>query len=107
MVAPNGQVIKGVSADRAMAAAAGGSPQAAAAARLNTATTVNRFLNSFYGGMWSGAPTNASVMSVATTESNNYKKANNGKNKQDNAKSTFASSASTTMMMRLQKIMLD
>ena len=90
VVAPNGQVIKGVSADRAMAAAAGGSPQAAAAARLNTATTVNRFLNGYYGGMWSGAPTNASVMSVATTESNNYKKANNGKNKQDNAKSTYA-----------------
>ena len=91
VVAPNGQVIKGVSADRAMAAAAaGGSPQAAAAARLNTATIVNRFLNGYYGGMWSGAPTNASVMSVATTESNNYKKANNGKNKQDNAKSTYA-----------------
>ena len=91
VVTPTGQVVKGVSADRAMAAAAaGGSPQAAAAARLNTATTVNRFLNGSYGGMWSGAPTNASVMSVATTESNNYKKANNGKNKQDNAKSTYA-----------------
>ena len=93
VVAPNGQVINGVSADRAMAAAAaGGSPQAAASARLNTATNVNRFLNGSYGGMWSGAPTNASVLSVATTESNNYKKANNGKNqdKTTAAKSTYA-----------------
>lgn len=93
VVAPNGQVINGVSADRAMAAAAaGGSPQAAAAARINAATNVNRFLNGSYGGMWSGAPTNASVLSVATTESNNYKKANNGNNqdKTTAAKSTYA-----------------
>ena len=92
VVAPNGQVIKGVSADRAMAGVAAGSPQAAAAARLNAATTVNRALNGSYGGMWSGAPTNPAVMSVATTESNNYKKANNGKNqdKTTAAKSTYA-----------------
>lgn len=89
VVAPNGQVINGVSADRAMAGVAGGSPQAAAAARLNAATTLNRSLNGSYGGMWSGAPTNASVMSVATTESNNYKKANN-KTKQTPANSTYA-----------------
>ena len=90
VVAPNGQVIKGVSADRAMAGVAAGSPQAAAAARLNAATTVNRALNGSYGGMWSGAPTNPAVMSVATTESNNYKKANNGKGKQENTTSTYA-----------------
>lgn len=90
VVAPNGQVINGVSADRAMAGVAGGSPQAAAAARLNAATTLNRSLNGSYGGMWSGAPTNPAVMSVATTESNNYKKANNGKGKQDNTTSTYA-----------------
>lgn len=92
VVAPNGQVIKGVSADRAMAAVAGGSPQGAAAARINAATNVNRFLNGSYGGMWSGAPTNPAVMSVATTESNNYKKANSGKNqdKTTAAKSTYA-----------------
>ena len=92
VVAPNGQVIKGVSADRAMAGVAAGSPQAAAAARINAATTVNRALNGSYGGMWSGAPTNPAVMSVATTESNNYKKANNGKNqdKTTAAKSTYA-----------------
>lgn len=90
VVAPNGQVIKGVSADRVMAGVAGGSPQAAAAARFNAATNVNRFLNGSYGGMWSGAPTNPAVMSVATTESNNYKKANNGKGKQDNTTSTYA-----------------
>lgn len=90
VVAPNGQVINGVSADRAMAAVAGGSPQGAAAARINAATNVNRFLNGSYGGMWSGAPTNASVMSVATTESNNYKKANKDNSKTTPAKSTYA-----------------
>lgn len=90
VIAPNGQVIKGVSADRAMAAVAGGSPQGAAAARINAATNVNRSLNGSYGGMWSGAPTNASVMSVATTESNNYKKANKDNNKTTAAKSTYA-----------------
>lgn len=88
VVAPNGQVINGVSADRAMAGVAGGSPQAAAAARLNAATNVNRFLNGSYGGMWSGAPTNAAVMSVATTESKNAAK--ESKNKQTPANSTYA-----------------
>lgn len=88
VVAPNGQVINGVSADRAMAGVAGGSPQAAAAARLNAATNVNRFLNGSYGGMWSGAPTNAAVMSVATTESKNAAK--ESKNKQTPASSTYA-----------------
>lgn len=88
VVAPNGQVIKGVSADRAMAGVAGGSPQAAAAARLNAATNVNRFLNGSYGGIWSGAPTNAAVMSVATTESKNAAK--ESKNKQTHVNSTYA-----------------
>ena len=88
VVAPNGQVIKGVSADRAMAGVAGGSPQAAAAARFNAATNVNRFLNGSYGGMWSGAPTNAAVMSVATTESKNAAK--ESKNKQTHVNSTYA-----------------
>ena len=88
VVAPNGQVINGVSADRAMAGVAGGSPQAAAAARLNAATNVNRFLNGSYGGMWSGAPTNAAVISVATTESKNAAK--ESKNKQTPASSTYA-----------------
>lgn len=88
VVAPNGQVIKGVSADRAMAGVAAGSPQAAAAARLNAATTVNRALNGSYGGMWSGAPTNAAVMSVATTESKNAAK--ESKDKKTPANSTYA-----------------
>ena len=88
VVAPNGQVINGVSADRAMAVVAGGSPQGAAAGRMNAATTVNRFLNGSYGGMWSGAPTNAAVMSFATTESKNAAK--ESKNKQTPANSTYA-----------------
>ena len=88
VVAPNGQVIKGVSADRAMAGVATGSPQAAAAARLNAATTLNRYLNGFYGGMWSGAPTNASVMSLVTSESKNAAK--ESKDKKTLANSTYA-----------------
>lgn len=88
VVAPNGQVINGVRADRAMAGVAGGSPQAAAAARLNAATTLNRFLNGFYGGMWSGAPTNASVMSLVTSESKNAAK--ESKDKKTLANSTYA-----------------
>jgi hypothetical protein len=89
VVAPNGQVINGVSADRAMAAVAGGSPQGAAAARINAATNVNRFLNGSYGGMWSGAPTNAAVYSLATTESNKAAKSKNP-DKTTAAKSTYA-----------------
>lgn len=88
VVAPNGQVINGVSADRAMAGVAGGSPQAAAAARLNAATTLNRSLNGSYGGMWSGAPTNASVMSLVTSESKNAAK--ESKDKKTLANSTYA-----------------
>ena len=88
VVAPNGQVINGVRADRAMAGVAGGSPQAAAAARLNAATTLNRFLNGSYGGMWSGAPTNASVMSLVTSESKNAAK--ESKDKKTLANSTYA-----------------
>ena len=88
VVAPNGQVINGVRADRAMAGVAGGSPQAAAAARLNAATTLNRSLNGSYGGMWSGAPTNASVMSLVTSESKNAAK--ESKDKKTLANSTYA-----------------
>ena len=82
VVAPNGQVIKGVSADRAMAAVAGGSPQGAAAARINAATNFNRAYNGLYGvpGM-TGAPTNAAVMAYAASESKGAAKANNNKNK--------------------------
>ena len=89
VVAPNGQVIKGVSADRAMAGVAAGSPQAAAAARINAATSFNRAYNGQYGmsGM-SGAPTNAAVMSVATTESKNAAK--ESKDKKTPANSTYA-----------------
>lgn len=80
VVAPNGQVVKGVSADRAMAAVAGGSPQGAAASRMNAATNVNRYLNGSYGGgvTLSGAPTNAAVMSLVTSESKS--EAKNAKN---------------------------
>lgn len=90
VVAPNGQVINGVSADRAMAGVAGGSPQAAAAARLNAATSFNRAYNGLYGipGM-SGAPTNAAVYSLATTESNKAAKSKNP-DKTTQAKSTYA-----------------
>ena len=82
VVAPNGQVIKGVSADRAMAAVAGGSPQGAAAARINAATNFNRAYNGLYGvpGM-TGAPTNAAVMAYAASESKGASKADNNKNK--------------------------
>ena len=82
VVAPNGQVIKGVRADRAMAAVAGGSPQGAAAARINAATNFNRAYNGLYGvpGM-TGAPTNAAVMAYAASESKGAAKADNNKNK--------------------------
>lgn len=82
VVAPNGQVIKGVSADRAMAVMAGGSPQAAASARINAATNFGRAYNSLYGapGM-AGAPTNAAVMSLVASESKGAAKADNSKNK--------------------------
>ena len=79
VVAPNGQVIKGVSADRAIAAAAAGSPQAAAMARLNTLTNYRQLLNGSYGGMWSGAPTPAAAVSYAAAVS---KAAANGNKKQ-------------------------
>jgi len=90
VVAPNGQVIKGVSADRAMAGVAAGSPQAAAAARYNAATNFNRAYNGQYGmpGM-SGTPTNAAVYSLATTESNKAAKSKNP-DKTTQAKSTYA-----------------
>lgn len=86
VVAPNGQVIKGVSADRAMAGVAAGSPQAAAAARINAATSFNRAYNGQYGmpGM-SGAPTNAAAESYAASVSKAF--ANDGK-KQQQSKTT-------------------
>ena len=89
VVAPNGQVINGVSADRAMAGVAAGSPQAAAAARINAATSFNRAYNGLYGmpGI-SGAPTNASVMSLVTSESKNAAK--ESKDKKTPANSTYA-----------------
>lgn len=86
VVAPNGQVIKGISADRAMAVVAGGSPQGAAAARINAATNFSRAYNGLYGvpGMM-GAPTPAAVMSLVTRESDGAAKAaakaDNNKNK--------------------------
>lgn len=73
VVGPNGQVITGVDPNRVMAEVAGGSPQAAAAARLNAATAINKYLNGSYG--WTGAPTNAAIMAVAAQESNAAKKA--------------------------------
>ena len=73
VVGPNGQVITGVNPNRVMAEVAGGSPQAAAAARLNAATAMNKYLNGSYG--WAGAPTNAAIMAVAAQESNAAKKA--------------------------------
>ena len=89
VVAPNGQVINGVSADRAMAAVAGGSPQAAAAARLNTATSFNRAYNGLYGvpGM-SGAPTNAAAESYAASVSKASAKDN--KKQQPTQSTTYA-----------------
>ena len=89
VVAPNGQVVKGISADRAMAAVAGGSPQAAAAARLNTATSFNRAYNGLYGvpGM-SGAPTNAAAESYAASVSKASAKDN--KKQQPTQSTTYA-----------------
>lgn len=89
VVAPNGQVVKGISADRAMAAVAGGSPQAAAAARLNTATSFNRAYNGLYGvpGM-SGAPTNAAAESYAARVSKASAKDN--KKQQPTQSTTYA-----------------
>lgn len=89
VVAPNGQVINGVSADRAMAAVAGGSPQAAAAARLNTATSFNRAYNGLYGvpGMF-GAPTNAAAESYAASVSKASAKDN--KKQQPTQSTTYA-----------------
>lgn len=90
VVAPNGQVIKGVSADRAMAGLAGGSPQAAAAARINAATSFNRAYNGQYGipGM-SGAPTNAAAVSYAASVSKASAK-DDKKQQQTKATSTYA-----------------
>ena len=87
VVAPNGQVIKGVSADRAMAAVAGGSPQGAAAARINAATNYRQLLNGSYGGMWSGAPTPAAVVSYAAGAS---KTAAKGDKQQQLKNTTYA-----------------
>lgn len=91
VVAPNGQVIKGVSADRAMAGVAAGSPQAAAAARINAATTFNRAYNGLYGvpGM-SGAPTNAAAESYAASVSKASAKDGKNQDKTTAAKSTYA-----------------
>lgn len=90
VVAPNGQVIKGVSADRAMAGLAGGSPQAAAAARINAATTFNRTYNGLYGipGM-SGAPTNAAAESYAASVSKAFTK-DDKKQQQQPKNTTYA-----------------
>ena len=75
VVSPTGQVIKGVSADRAMAGVAAGSPQAAAAARYNAVTSFNRLHNGLYGipGMY-GAPTNAAAVSYAAGVSKAFAK---------------------------------
>lgn len=71
VVLPNGQVVTGVNPDRATAGAAAGSPQAAMAARFNAETNFARASHGLYGNPGSfGAPTNAAVMSLATSESN-------------------------------------
>lgn len=71
VVLPNGQVVTGVNPDRATAGVAGGSPQAAMAARFNAATNFARASHGLYGNTGLlGAPTNAAVMSLATSESN-------------------------------------
>lgn len=90
VVAPNGQVIKGVSADRAMAGIAGGSPQEAAAARINAATSFNRTYNGLYGipGML-GAPTNAAAVSYAASVSKASAK-DDKKQQQTKTTSTYA-----------------
>ena len=89
VVAPNGQVIKGVSADRAMAGVAAGSPQAAAAARINAATNFNRAYNGLYGipGML-GAPTNTAAVSYAASVSK--ASAKNDKQQQPTQSTTYA-----------------
>lgn len=89
VVAPNGQVIKGVSADRAMAGVAAGSPQAAAAARINAVTGFNRAYNGLYGipGML-GAPTNAAAVSYAAGVSKAFAK--NDKQQQPTQSTTYA-----------------
>ena len=89
VVAPNGQVVKGISANRAMAAAAAGSPQAAAAARYNAVTSFNRAYNGLYGvpGI-SGAPTNAAAESYATSVSKASAKDN--KKQQPTQSTTYA-----------------
>ena len=90
VVAPNGQVIKGVSADRAMAGVAAGSPQAAAAARYNTVTGFNRVHNGLYGipGMY-GAPTNAAAVSYAAGVSKAFAK-DDKKQQQPTQSTTYA-----------------
>lgn len=90
VVAPNGQVIKGVSADRAMAGVAAGSPQAAAAARINAVTSFNRAYNGLYGipGML-GAPTNATAVSYAASVSKASAK-DDKKQQQTKTTSTYA-----------------
>lgn len=71
VVLPNGQVVTGVNPDRAMAGAAARSPQAAMAARFNAATNFARANRGLYGNTGQlGAPTNAAVMALATSESN-------------------------------------
>ena len=89
VVAPNGQVIKGVSADRAIAGVAAGSPQAAAAARYNAVTSFNRVHNGLYGipGMY-GAPTNAAAVSYAAGVSKAFAK--DDKKQQPTQSTTYA-----------------
>lgn len=87
VVSPTGQVIKGVSANRAMAGVTAGSPQAAAAARYNALTSFNRLHNGLYGipGMY-GAPTNAAAVSYAAGVSKAFAK--NDKQQQQPTQST-------------------
>lgn len=89
VVSPTGQVIKGVSADRAMAGVAAGSSQAAAAARYNAVTGFNRLHNGLYGipGMY-GAPTNAAAVSYAAGVSKAFAK--NDKQQQPTQSTTYA-----------------
>ena len=91
VVAPNGQVIKGVSADRAMAGVAAGSPQAAAAARYNAVTDFNRVHNGLYGipGMY-GAPTNAAAVSYAAGVSKAFAKDDKKQQQQPTHSTTYA-----------------
>ena len=89
VVSPTGQVIKGVSADRAMAGVAAGSPQAAAAARYNAVTSFNRLHNGLYGipGMY-GAPTNAAAVSYAAGVSKAFAKNDKQQQQQQPTQST-------------------